>query len=107
MKAKMFIIEDDINLLSALQAKLSVLGFEVESHNGAGEITALVEKLLEFKPDYMILDLVLPDIDCFELLKKINGYHSLQNLPIFIFRFSVKIIITRNQRLRVSFRLSI
>jgi len=79
-----FLIEDDINLLSGLQAKLRVEGFGVTADEGAEE-NAVLEKILTLKPDYIILDIVLPKINGLELLKKIKAKPEISRIPIFVF----------------------
>ncbi|MBA3047853.1 response regulator [Patescibacteria group bacterium] len=85
MSKKIFIIEDDINLLSGLQAKLRVDGFLVETSSGNCGINELVNNIKLSKPDYIILDLILPCLDGFEILKSVKSGKDLQGVPVFIF----------------------
>jgi DNA-binding response OmpR family regulator len=84
MAKKIFIIEDDANLLYGLQAKLRVEDFDVVADEGIDEIEVL-KRIKTTSPDYIILDLILPHTDGFEMIKKIKGDESLKNIPIFIF----------------------
>jgi DNA-binding response OmpR family regulator len=85
MGKKIFIIEDDVTLLSSLQAKFSVEGFDVIVNNGAGDINDVIKLLRVSVPDFIILDLILPKIDGFELLGMINAETILARIPVFIF----------------------
>lgn len=85
MREKIYIIEDDINILLGLQAKLSVEGYTTNTHNSLGPIENIINEVMEFKPDLIILDIVLPDKDGFELLQAIKGSDGLRNVPIFSF----------------------
>jgi DNA-binding response OmpR family regulator len=85
MEKRIFIIEDDINLLSSLQAKFSVEGFNVSANNGAGELNSIIKLLLVFKPDLIVLDIILPKIDGFEILTSIKNDANLSKIPVFIF----------------------
>jgi len=70
---KIFVIEDDINILSALEAKLAHEGFKVETDAGAGETEHLLSRMEIFRPDYIVMDLVLPRMDGAELLYAIRA----------------------------------
>ncbi len=84
MAKKIFIIEDDANLLYGLQAKLRIEGFDVEIDEGLDE-QEILKKLQKTLPNYIILDLILPRIDGFEMIKAIKKDQTLNNIPIFIF----------------------
>ena len=85
MSKKIFIIEDDVNTLSALQAQFSAKGMEVITNNGMGEIRGILQEISKDRPDYIILDLILPQIDGFELLGSIKSKKEEISTPVFIF----------------------
>ncbi|MCK5061466.1 response regulator transcription factor [Candidatus Parcubacteria bacterium] len=85
MAKKIFIIEDDVALLYGLQAKFRVDGFETAIHNGTGAINTAMEQIKLALPSAIVLDLILPDIEGFELLKLIKTDKETNNIPIFIF----------------------
>ncbi len=82
---KIFILEDDVNILYGLEAQFSSDEFIVESSEGEEEQEELLDNIRSFSPDYMILDLILPKLDGFEIVKKIKEDEELADLPIFIF----------------------
>jgi len=82
---KIFIIEDDANILYGLESQLTADEFEIESSEGDEEMGELLDRLRLFEPDYLILDLILPKLDGFEIIKKIKQDSELVDLPIFIF----------------------
>lgn len=82
---KILIVEDDVNLLYGLQAKLRVEGFEVITDGGSGEIIEVLEKVAILKPDYIILDIMLPGINGLDLLREIKGKPVISKIPVFIF----------------------
>lgn len=82
---KIFIIEDDADLLYGLESQFAVDDFEVETSSGEEELEEVLDNLREFSPDYLILDLILPKIDGFEIIKKIKADDELRELQIFIF----------------------
>jgi len=81
---KILIIEDSANLLYGLQAKFRVADFEVITDEGADKIEAM-EKIKVQKPDYIILDIILPKINGFQMLAEIKADPEISKIPIFIF----------------------
>ena len=82
---KIFIVEDDANLLYGLESQFVGAGLEVEVSEADEEIEELLTTIKEFNPDYLVLDLILPKIDGFELVKKIREDDELSEKEIFIF----------------------
>lgn len=81
---KIFIIEDDANLLYGLQAKFRVEDFAVATDQGLNQ-DELTEKIRTFKPDCIILDMILPKIDGFDLLSKIKADPETSKITVFVF----------------------
>lgn len=82
---KVFIVEDDANLLYGLESQFVGAGLEVEVSEADEDIEELLTTIKEFNPDYLVLDLILPKIDGFELVKRIKGDEDLGEKEIFIF----------------------
>jgi DNA-binding response OmpR family regulator len=86
MKKSIFIIEDDVNLAGAMQARFSVAGFEAEINRGGEEdIEDLTNEIKKVDADIVILDLILPKLDGFEIIKKIRADEEISDIYIFIF----------------------
>jgi len=85
MAKKIFIIEDDAALLYGLRAKFRVDDFETVIHDGTGTINAALEQIKLALPNAIVLDLILPDMEGFELLKSIKANKETNSIPIFIF----------------------
>lgn len=76
MKEKILIVDDEINLLMVVKDYLLFEGYEVfTAENG----TKAMEIFYEVKPDFIILDLMLPDISGEEICKKIRRE---SNIPV-------------------------
>ncbi|MDO8592323.1 MAG: response regulator [bacterium] len=84
MTKKILIIEDDANLLYGLQAKFRVAGFITAADQGVNQAEPM-EKIKTFKPDYIILDLILPKIDGFNLLSEIKANQETSGIMVFVF----------------------
>lgn len=85
MGRKIFIVEDDVTLLSSMQAKFSVEGFNVLVHNGAADINEIIKLIKASMPDLIILDLILPKVDGFELLGTVKATETINAIPVFVF----------------------
>jgi DNA-binding response OmpR family regulator len=81
---KILIIEDDANLLYGLQSKFRVEGFEVIIDEG-GDKKEAMEKIKVLKPDYIILDVILPEMNGFDMLSDIKADPEISKIPVFIF----------------------
>lgn len=69
-KKKVLLIDDDQFLISMYSLKFDKYGFEIETASNGEEA---LEKLRGgYKPDILILDVVMPSIDGFDLLEKIR-----------------------------------
>lgn len=63
-------VEDDPNILELLSASLRFAGFEVETaRTGSEGVTAA----LRAHPDLVVLDVMLPDLDGFEVIKLVRA----------------------------------
>jgi len=79
--AKILIVEDDRYISKMYQLKLSLDGFEVQvAENGRLGI----EKVKEFRPDIVLTDILMPEMDGFEVIKAIKADTELSATPILI-----------------------
>lgn len=81
--AKILLVEDDQILAKLYQAKFQKEGFET---NLAFDGQEGIDLMKTFKPDLIILDLIMPKVDGFSFLRRINEYPDLnsQNIPILV-----------------------
>ena len=81
MAKKILVIEDDKFLRKVINKKLSKEGYLViEAIDGEKGLKATKEE----KPDLVLLDLVLPEMDGFEVLDKIEKEPTLSKIPVII-----------------------
>lgn len=71
--------EDDSLLRTLLIQKFEQEGFEI---TGAVSGKDTIEKMGERNPDVLLLDLLLPDINGFEVLEYIKGNETLHSIPV-------------------------
>ncbi len=79
---KILIIEDDQIVANIYRNKLTVEGFKVEI---ALDGVAGLESVHSFRPDAVILDLMLPKMTGVEVMKKIRAEPDFQDLPVIVF----------------------
>ena len=78
---QILLVEDDPFLIDIYTTKLKEEGFEVDVAEDGSEA---LRKLKERKPDLLILDIVLPHIDGWALLRKVRENLKLKNLKVII-----------------------
>src|SRR5690606_26880111 len=66
VEARLLVVEDDPNILELLSASLRFAGFEVTTARTGSEG---VTTALRSNPDLVVLDVMLPDLDGFEVIK--------------------------------------
>jgi OmpR family response regulator RpaB len=80
---KIIVAEDDTAMSGILNHKLSTVGFNVRvAVNGL----KAMEMFREDPPDLILLDLMMPEMDGFEVLKRVRGNpdKKLANTPVII-----------------------
>lgn len=75
------IIEDDQTYATVYNLKLAKEGFRVEFASNGEEALRILEK---GKPDLIILDLILPIMDGFEVLKRIRSNPDWKDIKVIV-----------------------
>ena len=75
------VVEDDKFLRELLINKLVTEGCKIEGAVDGKEAFAILEK---GRPDLIILDIILPDINGFEILEKIRANQAWAPIPVII-----------------------
>jgi DNA-binding response OmpR family regulator len=79
--SKILVAEDDKFLASAYKVKLKKAGYEVKIVFDGNE---LLQSMNTFKPDLIILDLVMPVLDGFAVLEKLRASTRWKSIPILV-----------------------
>ena len=78
-KTKILIIEDDTFIMDMYQTKFEMAGFEtLKAKDGDKGVKAAKKE----KPDIIILDIVMPQMDGFEVLKAIKKDSETKDIPV-------------------------
>ncbi len=81
MKPTVFSVEDDLNIQNVIKIALENSQFEIVNfENGK----SLFHSLEEQTPDLFLLDIMLPDMDGLEIVKKLKKNDKYKNIPIMI-----------------------
>ena len=80
-KKSILLVEDDEFLAELYATKLNLEGFEV-SLAVDGEKGLKLAK--EVEPDLVLLDIILPKMDGFEVLKGIKADPKIKNIPVIL-----------------------
>lgn len=76
---KLFVVEDDLDLAEMLRAYFASQGYEIST---AAEGEKAIGLIKEEMPDVVILDIRLPDIDGYEVCRRLRRSRQTQHLPI-------------------------
>lgn len=79
--AKILIVDDDAQVTSLLEKILSLGGFETTVVNDSTQAMEVAESM---KPEFFILDLMMPQPNGFELCRMIRSNPNFINTPILI-----------------------
>ncbi|MBI2640478.1 MAG: response regulator [Candidatus Sungbacteria bacterium] len=78
---KILIIEDDAFLRKLLAEKLAREGFQVKETAGGKDA---MEHLAQEVPHAVLLDLVMPGVDGFQILQEIRKNPASKNIPVIV-----------------------
>ena len=78
-KSKILIVEDDLDIAEMLNAYFRVQGYEVFTVNWGEDGVRAAQTVL---PDLMILDIRLPDIDGYEVARRVRSDRRTHEIPI-------------------------
>ena len=68
--ARLLVVEDEPNILELLSASLRYAGFDVVT---AAAGTEAVQAAQRHRPDLIVLDVMLPDMDGFDVIRRLRG----------------------------------
>lgn len=78
---RVMIVEDEPNIVESLSFVFSREGWQVAA---ALDGETAIERLLSEPPDVLVLDVMLPPLNGFEVLKRLRAEPSLKHLPVLV-----------------------
>ncbi len=82
MAEKILIVDDDIDSLKLIGLMLQRQGYDISAASAGGQ--AIAKALAEI-PDLIILDVMMPDMDGYEVCRRLRADANTQNIPIIMF----------------------
>ncbi|MFH1416576.1 MAG: response regulator [Elusimicrobiota bacterium] len=76
---KILIVDDDLNIVELLEVNLKACGYETIS---ASDGHKALDKINTENPDLIILDVMMPGMDGWEVCKIIRDHHGVSNIKI-------------------------
>lgn len=80
MNGKILIVEDEASLRDTLKLNLELEDFETDTCSDGSET---LDKCISFKPDLILMDIMMPKMDGMEVLKTLRA-HNIQSPVIFL-----------------------
>jgi len=80
-KAKILLVEDDQMIVELYKLKLEESGFEVTVTEKGSEALEIAKKE---KPDLILLDIILPEIDGFAILQTLKSESATKKIPVML-----------------------
>ena len=79
VKKRVLIVDDEPKIVKIISLKLRLAGYEVTSSTNSLEV---VERIRYQKPDIVLLDIIMPGMDGYEVLQRVRSFSM---VPIIIF----------------------
>ena len=79
--AKILLVEDDAILVEMYQAKFELEGHDVRVATNGEECLTILK---EFEPELILLDILMPKLNGFHVLKEIKKQPGLRQIPVIL-----------------------
>jgi len=87
-KAKILIVDDDIDTVELLTKRFHAEGYDTsEAYDGEQAL----QQVEEYKPDLIILDIMMPKIDGYEVCRRLKGSEDTKLIPVIMLTAKGKI----------------
>ncbi len=77
--AKILVIDDEPEITDIVETFLETAGYEVESENASEEG---IEKAKSFLPDLVLLDIMMPTMDGYEICSELKRSEKTKRIPV-------------------------
>ncbi len=82
MPEKILVVDDDIDTLRLVGLMLQRQGYQIAAANNGQQALAMAESE---KPDLILLDLMMPDMDGYEVARRLRANPAISTIPIIMF----------------------
>ncbi len=80
-KYQIVYIEDDLEMIDLVKLILKRQGYQIHGANGGQEGWELIQEL---RPDLVLLDLMMPGVDGWEVYQNIRGNEATKHIPVIV-----------------------
>ncbi len=78
-KAKILIVDDNVDTVELLTKRFHAEGYDTsEAYDGEQAL----QQVVEYQPDIILLDIMMPKIDGYEVSKRLKSYDNTKHIPI-------------------------
>jgi len=81
LSKKVLLAEDERNVILGVRTCLDAVGYQIEIVEDGDEALNSIRKE---RPDLILLDLLMPKVDGFEVLKEVKGNDETKDIPIIV-----------------------
>lgn len=82
MSKEILVVDDTPEMIDVVQAVLESEGYKVDGANGGKEC---LEKLKKKRPDLILLDLKMPGMDGWDVLREIRKNKETKSIPVMMY----------------------
>jgi pilus assembly protein CpaE len=82
MPEKILVVDDDIDTLRLVGLMLQRQGYQIAAANNGQQALAMAESE---KPDLILLDVMMPDMDGYEVTRRLRANPAISTIPIIMF----------------------
>ncbi len=79
MARRILVVDDEVQLVEMLKMRLEAEGYEVSTASDGEEALG---KAKDLKPDLIVLDIMMPKMDGFEVLRRLRADLETQHTPV-------------------------
>ena len=79
---KILIVDDEPVVVTLLKSRIESRGFKVET---ATEGFGALEKAKTWQPDFILLDIIMPGLDGFEVCRRLKAMKETAHIPVVLF----------------------
>ncbi len=81
-RQKILLVDDEVDIVRVTELRLLLERYEVDyAYTGAEGI----QKAIAWRPDLVIVDIVMPDIDGFEVCRRLKALPETKDIPVLLF----------------------
>jgi PAS domain S-box-containing protein len=78
---RILVVDDDLDILTLMEEALRLHGYDVRTARDGREA---LERVTEYGPDLLLLDIKMPGVDGYEVIRRLKGVEATSGIPIVV-----------------------